>query len=144
MSKKVSTFIFFIFVLFHKQLLLASDYSIAFGSCLDQRKAQPIWDSIENMDPNAFIFLGDNVYGDHPSQNLTYLSEAYDQQETKLPGWLKALKIYSIWDDHDYGLNDGGASFMGKKEAQNIFVDFWVLIPTIKELKERESIFLKN
>ena len=97
---------------------MASDYSIAFGSCLDQRKAQPIWHSIEKMDPNAFIFLGDNVYGDHPSQNLAYLYEAYDQQETKLPRWLNTLKIYSIWDDHDYGLNDGGASFMGKKSLK--------------------------
>ena len=76
------------------------------------------------MDPNAFIFLGDNVYGDHPSQNLAYLHEAYDQQETKLPRWLNTLKIYSIWDDHDYGLNDGGASFMGKKESQKYFYRF--------------------
>ena len=143
MSKKVSTFIFFIFVLFHKQLLLASDYSIAFGSCLDQRKAQPIWHSIEKMNPNAFIFLGDNVYGDHPSQNLAYLYEAYDQQETKLPRWLNTLKIYSIWDDHDYGLNDGGASFMGKKESQNIFIDFWGIDPNDQRAK-REGIYFSE
>ena len=143
MSKKVSTFIFFIFVLFHKQLLLTSDYSIAFGSCLDQRKTQPIWHSIKKMDPNAFIFLGDNVYGDHPSQNLAYLYEAYDQQETKLPRWLNALKIYSIWDDHDYGLNDGGASFIGKKESQNIFIDFWDIDPNDQRAK-REGIYFSE
>ena len=135
--------IFYYLFYFYKQLLLASDYSIAFGSCLDQRKAQPIWHSIEKMDPNAFIFLGDNVYGDHPSQNLAYLYEAYDQQETKLPRWLNTLKIYSIWDDHDYGLNDGGASFMGKKESQNIFIDFWGIDPNNQRAK-REGIYFSE
>ena len=144
MSKKVSTFIFFIFVFFHKQILFASDYSIAFGSCLDQRKAQPIWHSIEKMNPNAFIFLGDNVYGDHPSQNLEYLYAAYDQQKTKFPIWLNNLKIYPIWDDHDYGVNDGGASFIGKRESQNIFVDFWKIEPNDQRAKREGIYFSEN
>ena len=37
---------------------------IAFGSCCDQDKPQPIWDAIIETQPELFIFLGDNIYGD--------------------------------------------------------------------------------
>jgi alkaline phosphatase D len=37
---------------------------IAFGSCADQVKPQPIWDAILTYQPELFIFAGDNVYGD--------------------------------------------------------------------------------
>ena len=37
---------------------------IAFGSCADQVKPQPIWDAILAYQPELFIFAGDNVYGD--------------------------------------------------------------------------------
>jgi len=39
---------------------------IAFGSCADQVKPQPIWDAILAYRPELFIFAGDNVYGDFP------------------------------------------------------------------------------
>jgi alkaline phosphatase D len=31
----------------------------------------------------------------------------------------------AIWDDHDYGLNDGGAEWAHKAEAKQAFMDFW-------------------
>ena len=34
---------------------------IIFGSCLDQKKAQPIWQTILAAKPDLFIFGGDNV-----------------------------------------------------------------------------------
>src|SRR5688500_4781078 len=44
------------------------------------------------------------------------------------PGYQKLLrtcKLLSVWDDHDYGENDGGASYPKKKETQQIFLDFF-------------------
>ena len=35
---------------------------IAFGSCIDQNKPQPIWNAILSAKPDVFIFGGDNVY----------------------------------------------------------------------------------
>ena len=32
--------------------------------------------------------------------------------------------IFSIWDDHDFGLNDGGGSFVNKSKSENIS-GFW-------------------
>ena len=37
---------------------------IGFGSCLDQNLPQPIWKEIKAQNPEVFIMLGDNVYGD--------------------------------------------------------------------------------
>lgn len=43
---------------------------IAFGSCAKQDKPQPIWDSIIERNPQLFLFLGDNIYGDTEDMNL--------------------------------------------------------------------------
>ena len=37
---------------------------IAFGACAKQDKPQPIWDAVVESQPEAFLFLGDNIYGD--------------------------------------------------------------------------------
>ena len=37
---------------------------IAFGSCVHQDKPQPIWSEVLVADPDLFVFLGDNIYGD--------------------------------------------------------------------------------
>ena len=40
---------------------------IAFGSCANQDKPQPIWETIARAEPDLFLFIGDNVYGDATS-----------------------------------------------------------------------------
>ncbi|GIX37599.1 MAG: hypothetical protein KatS3mg127_0838 [Silanimonas sp.] len=37
---------------------------IAFGSCAKEHKPQPIWSAVEAADPQLFLFLGDNLYGE--------------------------------------------------------------------------------
>ena len=82
---------------------------IGFGSCLDEDKPQVIWKALEKENLNDFFFMGDNVYGDLDSGELTNMGPAYVKQEENFPPWLKSLKPLAIWDDHDYGLNDGGS-----------------------------------
>ena len=43
--------------------------SIAFGSCLHQRQPQPVWEAVTVLRPEAFVFLGDNVYSGWPLRN---------------------------------------------------------------------------
>ena len=33
-------------------------------------------------------------------------------------------KIIGTWDDHDYGLNNGGSDFKRKDEYREMFLDF--------------------
>lgn len=114
-------YIYIIFLIFP----LNAGYKIAFGSCLDQKLPQPIWSAIEKENINSFIFLGDNVYGDKPDGNIEYLKQAYAIQGKKLPAWLKQKDLMVIWDDHDYGVNDGGSDYYNKKISQEIFLKFW-------------------
>ena len=32
---------------------------------------------------------------------------------------------YAIWDDHDYGPNDAGKSYILKEESRNLFMNYW-------------------
>ena len=107
-------------------------YKYALGSCLDQDYKQPIWSSIKKENIDGFIFLGDNVYGDQPSGTLSKMKKAYQVQKTKLPNWLmnNEKEIQAIWDDHDYGINDGGKDYKLKKEAQKMFLKFWNISPS--------------
>ena len=98
---------------------------IGFGSCLDQDNPQDIWQPLEKENLDAFFFMGDNVYGDSDSGELIEMEAAYTKQGQRLPGWLKNIKPLAIWDDHDYGLNDGGGEYVLKKDSQKLFLDFW-------------------
>jgi alkaline phosphatase D len=117
--------------------ITAKTYKIAFGSCLDQEDPQPIWNSVERENINSFIFLGDNVYGDVPSGSLDFMETAYAKQKKMLPNWLFKKDINVIWDDHDFGINDGGSSYPFKADAQKMYLDFWrVPIDDIRHKRE--------
>ena len=86
---------------------------IAFGSCADQNQPQPFWSPIRAFEPQLFLMIGDNVYGDVSSGALTELRAAYDRLAA-IDGFkrLRAdVPVLATWDDHDYGANDAGADF---------------------------------
>ncbi len=115
---------------------------IAFGSCADQDQPQPIWDAVLDQRPQLFIFAGDNVYGDVHSPDLRELRRAYDTAST-LDGYnrlRRSVPHMAIWDDHDYGLNDGGASFALKAQAKELFLDFWS-VPADDARRQREGLY---
>jgi alkaline phosphatase D len=98
---------------------------IAFGSCAQQDKPQPIWEAVVATRPELFLFLGDTVYGD--TRDMDVLRKKY-AQFAALPGWQKLRKtcpVLATWDDHDYGANDAGAEYPRKDESQQIFLDFF-------------------
>ena len=132
----VTLFVSFIFTNF----IIAGNYKIAFGSCLDQEDPQPIWNSVYKDDIDSFVFLGDNVYGDIPSGKLNKMREAYKLQAEMIPAWLFKKNVEVIWDDHDFGENDGGASYPLKQEAQKLYLDFWK-IPSDDVRQTREGIY---
>ena len=97
---------------------------VALGACVTQERKQPIWKSILKDKSDLFIFMGDNVYGDDKKTGkLGKLKKAYNKQKTKIPfvELKKTNEIFAIWDDHDYGKNDGGAEYPYKKEAKEHF-----------------------
>lgn len=102
-----------------------SDYVIAFGSCADQDRAQPLWEPILQNNPNVFIWGGDNIYAD--TADMAKMKADYDKTKT-IPAYQKlasTVPIEGTWDDHDYGKNDAGASWQYKAQAQQLLLDFF-------------------
>lgn len=118
-------------------------YKIALGSCLHQDHPAPIWDAVKNNNIDSFFFLGDNIYGDVPSGLPWKLKRSYDKQKKVLPSWLMSKEIHMIWDDHDYGKNDGGGSYRFKGYAQDLYIDFWD-IPNNDPRANREGIYYQQ
>ena len=118
-------------------------FKIALGSCLHQDHPAPIWNAVKENNIDSFFFLGDNIYGDVPSGLPWKLKRSYDKQKKVLPSWLMSKQIHVIWDDHDYGKNDGGGSYRFKEYAQDLYIDFWD-IPDNDPRANREGIYYQQ
>lgn len=98
---------------------------IAFGSCAEQDQPQPIWEAVIASRPDRFVFLGDNIYGD--TTDMAVLHAKYEQLGRQ-PGYRRlreSTQVVATWDDHDYGVNDGGAEYPQKAASKAIFLDFF-------------------
>lgn len=109
---------------------------IAFGSCAVQDKPMPVWSAVVDRDPDAFLFLGDNVYADTGAYKFMPSPRNYEvayERLKKNPDFNKFLvasrareiDVFATWDDHDYGLNDGGEEHTERLEAKKAFIDFF-------------------
>jgi alkaline phosphatase D len=97
---------------------------VAFGSCADQDKPQPIWDAVVAGKPELFLFIGDIIYAD--TKDMDVMRAKYNKL-AGLPGYQRLLKtcpLLATWDDHDYGGNDAGTDYPKKVESQQILLDF--------------------
>ncbi|GAB3320832.1 hypothetical protein GCM10027299_14480 [Larkinella ripae] len=98
--------------------------TLAFGSCSDQKRPTPLWDDIVAQKPDVWIWLGDNIYGD--SESMDTLRTKYNRQKAN-PGYAQlrqTTQIIGVWDDHDYGVNDGGKEYPRRRESQQVMLDF--------------------
>ncbi|SFS49738.1 alkaline phosphatase D [Zhouia amylolytica] len=113
---------------------------IAFGSCDNQKIENLLWDDVLKNNPDVWIWGGDNIYSD-PYNKYKMIGD-YD---TQLRGddyreLMKSTEIIGVWDDHDYGLNDGGVEFEHKKESEQLFYDFFNE-PKNSALRKREGTY---
>lgn len=114
--------------------------TIAFGSCGHESKPQPILSIAADHQPDVFVFLGDNIYGD--TKIMDTLSAKYQRLGIKSEFkelWNKT-QVIATWDDHDFGWNDSGRHYPFKAESKNIFLDFWKADSTDIR-REREGIY---
>ena len=99
--------------------------TLGFGSCLHQDRSMAILKTIEKKELDLFMFIGDNVYGDQEDGELDKLIRTYKQQYNNLENFLKNVSTEFIWDDHDFGLNDGGSNYRYKDKAKELFLETW-------------------
>lgn len=98
---------------------------IAFGSCGKQDHPLPVFNVAAKYQPDLFIFLGDNIYGD--TDNMDTLRAKYARLAAK-PSFqnLKSkTRLLATWDDHDFGRNDAGRHYPFKEQSKEIFLEFF-------------------
>jgi len=92
---------------------------ITFGSCSKQDKIDDqLWDEVNSLESDLWIWLGDNIYGD--TVDMAVMREKYDLQKSH-SGYQKLIaktEVLGIWDDHDFGVNDGGKEYPKGDESK--------------------------
>lgn len=116
------------------------EFRISFGSCNRHDLEQPLWDDIVFQKPDAWIWLGDIIYGD--SENMDIIQEKYEVQASHV--WYKKLvvssQVFGIWDDHDYGKNNAGKEYTKKKETRDLLFNF-LDVPAANIAWQREGAY---
>ncbi len=117
-----------------------SSFNIAFGSCNKHDEPQPLWNPILKNKPDLWIWTGDIIYGD--TKNMELMQSKYDAQK-KNPSYQKILDycpVIGVWDDHDFGQNDGGKKYTMKKESKDLLMSF-LDVPEDAEVMKHDGVY---
>ena len=115
------------------------DFSFLFGSCAyigkgmgklvePPGKNHDIYLSMLQQNADFMLWLGDNVYflnGEYNSHKRMMKKMIKVRQNPEMNSFLTSMPHYAIWDDHDYGPNDGDRTWKNKDESLEVFGRFW-------------------
>lgn len=126
--------------------VLAADTVItrfAFGSCVNENRDMKFWDVIAAQNPQAFLLIGDNVYGDTRPTNgadIPTLAASYKKLSSRVEfdRFRRSVPMMTAWDDHDYGANDAGGAFAFKEWAEKAYETYW---GSSDEVKSRPGVY---
>ncbi len=99
--------------------------NVAFGSCNKHwEESQPIWKQVVKNEADLWIWLGDIIYAD--TDDLSKMRDDYTTQKSHADYniLIANTDVIGIWDDHDYGTNDGGKNYRQKEESRELLFDF--------------------
>lgn len=87
-----------------------------------------IFITMSGIDADFMLWLGDNWY----TRDVDYYSKwglwnraHLSRTQPVLQPFLSSMPHYAIWDDHDYGPNNFGASYVYKEESRKVFKNYW-------------------
>ena len=113
---------------------------ITFGSCNKVQMPQTMWSGIAANNPDLWIWLGDIIYAD--TTDMQALAAHYKRLKTN-PEYKKLrakAQIVGVYDDHDYGVNDGCKNYPNKRGSKKCLLDF-LDIPTNSPVRRREGAY---
>jgi alkaline phosphatase D len=108
---------------------------IALASCLDDSYSiqKKMWNELLEQKPSLIFLIGDNVYADkHIDGKFATpadLWKRYTDTRLKLQLYFhpQLIPTYATWDDHDYGINNGGKDYLYAKDSLEVFKSFFSL-----------------
>jgi hypothetical protein len=98
-------------------------FTFTFGSCTRLDSNAATYDAIREADPLFHLIGGDFFYGDIVDDSVSTFGVAYTRQMT--PGapakLLRDVPVAYMWDDHDYGPNDGDRTSPSREAAWSAY-----------------------
>ncbi|GAA4308419.1 alkaline phosphatase D family protein [Nibribacter koreensis] len=98
--------------------------TLALGSCSSTEREQPLWKEILKNNPQLWIWLGDNIYGDTDDMRVLQAKYNKQKQQPDYQTLSQQLPVIGVWDDHDYGRNNAGKEYAFKAQSARLFWDF--------------------
>lgn len=95
---------------------------IALGSCFNQDAPAPIWATLLKLEPDLYLGMGDNIYASTPLQRPIRDQYLKFKKNPDLKQFFEKVPFLTTWDDHDYGLNDGGKENADFDEAKKAYL----------------------
>ena len=112
---------------------------VAVASCMDdfyKAEQKAMWTALLSVKPDLVFLIGDNVYADRRAGQQIPLTadvlwDRYVEVRRALALFQAAtlVPILATWDDHDYGINNGGRGFPLKERSAEIFSTFFAQAP---------------
>lgn len=117
----------------------APDFSFLTGSCayfnepMYDRPGTPyggdssIFETMAKTPAAFHVWLGDNWYTREVDYNTVWglnYRASHDRALPVLQKFMASMPQYCIWDDHDYGPNDIGKSYILKDDSRKIFMNY--------------------
>lgn len=103
-----------------------SSFSVAMGACANTGSEHPVFEDIRRLAPDLFIHLGDLHYGDIREPGaLTAFREAYAEVlgSTRQGPLFRQTPIAYMWDDHDYGADNGDRNAPTRLAARQAYLE---------------------
>lgn len=117
-----------------------ADMTFSFGSCNNQNIENELFKEILKNKPEVFIWGGDIIYSDTDNPSILAANFKKFRQDSLYKYFASKTAILGTWDDHDYGINDGGIENPIKEEAKHILLDF-LDVPKEDERRNREGVY---
>ncbi|HFB99360.1 MAG TPA: alkaline phosphatase family protein [Phaeodactylibacter sp.] len=113
--------------------------TIAFGSCNHQDKPQVMWKEVVKNKPDLWIWLGDIIYADTEDMQVMAKMYSFVKNNIDYRRLLACAPVIGIWDDHDYGVNDGGKNYPMKDESKRLMFEFLDVPPNAASRKHEAA-----
>jgi phosphodiesterase/alkaline phosphatase D-like protein len=108
----------------------------AVASCMDdafEKEQKGMWTDLIDAKPQAIFLIGDNVYADRDGKlplsvadpKTLWIRYVETRALLEIYRMHRLTPIFAVWDDHDYGINDGDRNHPYKKESLETFRAFF-------------------
>ncbi|HEX6197108.1 MAG TPA: alkaline phosphatase D family protein [Jiangellaceae bacterium] len=97
-----------------------ASFTVAVGSCARTGSNGAVFDAIRQTGPLLYIAAGDLHYGNVGVNDVTAFRARYDDVLTSpaQSALYRSTPVAYVWDDHDYGPNDGDAGSPSREAAR--------------------------